>query len=90
MDSAAGKKEEAEASRGGACAIFWKKTERGGDEGLVRGEEEGGKDELTFLQPLLGLGSIMSLIRRFRDLRLSLLPALFLLLSFSTISFSLL
>jgi hypothetical protein len=94
MDSAAGKKEEAKALRGGASAIFWKKTERGGDEGLVGEEEEGGKDELTFLQPLLGLGSIMSLIRRFRDPRLSppplLFPALFLRLSFPTISFSLL
>lgn len=32
-------------------------------ETLYKGE----KDELTFLQPLLGLGSIMSLIRRFRE-----------------------
>lgn len=37
------------------------------DKEETRSLYEGEKDELTFLQPLLGLESIMSLIRRFRE-----------------------
>lgn len=55
---------EGEASREEELLRF---SERREDKEETRSLYEGEKDELTFLQPLLGLESIMSLIRRFRE-----------------------